>query len=136
MAKIAPKRAHNGANWEQIRFCVNARGRFRDSAPRGQGGGSPPCTYCPETPTNKHQRALVLPLLGPLWDCESEVILGMETLACLGQIQQFFIFIAAQPFTSRFNMEGIVKITYFLRAPRRASKISGSNPFLTDAFTK
>ena len=28
---------------------VNARGRSRDSAPRGQGGGSPSCTVGPET---------------------------------------------------------------------------------------
>ena len=49
VAKIAPERAHNGANWEQIRFWANATGRSRDSAPRGQGGGPPPCTSGPET---------------------------------------------------------------------------------------
>ena len=65
VAKIAPERAHNGANWEQIRFWANATGRSRDSAPRGQGGGSPPCTCWPESTKNNLPNHFLFPPLGP-----------------------------------------------------------------------
>ena len=46
-------------------FSANARARSRDSAPRGQGGGSPPCTYWPPRTKNNVWKQFLFPLLGP-----------------------------------------------------------------------
>ena len=44
---------------------MNARGRSQDSAPHGQGGGSPPCTHWPPRTKNNVKKQFLFPLLGP-----------------------------------------------------------------------
>ena len=50
---------------EFARFA-NATARSRDSAPRGQGGGSPPCTSCLFPAKNNVWRSELIPALGAL----------------------------------------------------------------------
>ena len=47
-------------------FSANARARSRDSAPRGQGGGSPPCTSCLRCAKKLSPGAEFIPPLGTL----------------------------------------------------------------------
>ena len=47
-------------------ICMNARGRSGDCAPRGQGGGSPPCTSCLFPAKNNVWRSELIPALGAL----------------------------------------------------------------------
>ena len=47
-------------------FFANATRRSRDSATRGQGGGSPPCTSCRKQAKNVSRRGEFIPPLGTL----------------------------------------------------------------------